>query len=379
MHRARRRRTSLIALALALAAAGDARAQRRHRHRDPRCPELDGEIALGNEERRAGRFSDARARFAALLVRCPIARVRAQLALTETDLRMWRPAWEHLREALAAETDPWIRARRAVLLSELRAIRDRLARFDLRATVPGARLIIDGSDVGALPLAEPWVVEPGDVVVEVTAEGYRTLRRTYAMHEGQLVDELLRLEREGSPIPETEPPARTPARAPTPDLSPVALLPPPAAAPPGVGTAQRAVGWSVIAIGGVFAGLAVWRLAEGLALRDAAAIANPYSNEPYRSWFFYENLVNADRALSPGEVCDRAAGDTTLRAAVEARNHCARVDTETVLFWTFAATSAALVGTGAVLVATARRAAPSLALTPSLGPSGAALTLRGTF
>lgn len=377
MLRARRMvRTTLMAFALAGAVPGVAAAQRRHHHRDARCPELDAEVGLGNEERRAGRSSDARARFAALLVRCPIARVRVQLALTETDLRMWRPAWEHLREALAADDDPWIRARRPVLLTELRAIRDRLARFDLRATVSGARLRVDGVDVGTLPLAEPLVVEPGDVVVEVIADGHRPLRRVYAMHEGQLVDELLRPEREGTPVPVAQGPASAEVAVPLAPVAPVVLAP--SHATTDVSVRQRAVGGAVIGAGVVFAGLALWRLLEGLSLRDAAASANGYSNEPYRSWFFYESQVNADRAMSPGEVCARAEADTTSRAAVEARNHCARVDTETILFWTFAATSAALVGTGAALVATARRA-PAVTVTPTAGPLGAGLSLRGVF
>ncbi len=94
------------------------------------------------------------------------------------DLRGALKAYRRFLGAVQASPDRPFAERR---VDELQIL---IAHLELRASVPGASVTLDGTRLGATPLAEPIVeVNPGDHAVEIAAEGYATFRK--AVHLGR--------------------------------------------------------------------------------------------------------------------------------------------------------------------------------------------------
>ena len=89
-------------------------------------------------------------------------------------------------EGLEAET-------RVSLGLELRSLRRRVARVTVGTEPPGARVSLDGRELGATPL-EPFVLDHGTYRLEARLEGYADVGRELAVAGGMAVDVLLRLE-----------------------------------------------------------------------------------------------------------------------------------------------------------------------------------------
>lgn len=145
-------------------------------------------IAEGLELRRGGRDVEALRRFERAYELSGAPRALAQIAVAEQALGRWLDAERHLVDAMAAE-DPWIAERRPVLEEALAAIRAHLASVEVSASVAGATLLLNGADLGALPLATPARVVAGTLELEVRAGDHHTLRRSIDARGGQLVRE----------------------------------------------------------------------------------------------------------------------------------------------------------------------------------------------
>lgn len=209
---------------------------------------VEEHLHRGVELRRAGRPDAALAEFDAAYTQRRDARTAAQLGLACQADGRWLRADSLLREALGVPGDPWIVRNRAALEGALGVVGRHLATVDLVGDVPGARVQVNGADVGALPLAAPVRVVAGTVTVVATAEGFDPLTLRFVASAGESLRERVSL---------------LPARvAPPVAVAPVAIAPvaaaPVAAAPVAiapVAPTPRAP-WRALAIGS-FVGAAV--------------------------------------------------------------------------------------------------------------------------
>lgn len=161
----------------------------------------DALVREGVALREEGDDEAALARFEEAFRLSPEPRILAQRGLAEQALGRWPDAHEHLSAALEARDDAFVDRYRGVLEEALARVRERVGRLELSGGVPGARVAVNGQPAGTLPLPRPLVVSPGDVVVDVEAQGYLPLRRIVVVTLGGLArEELVLVSRRG---PET--------------------------------------------------------------------------------------------------------------------------------------------------------------------------------
>jgi hypothetical protein len=129
----------------------------------------------------------------------------------------------YLLEAGADMSEEW-RAEVVRLIAELEP---GLARLTVRTNVPGARVLIDGADVGAAPLPDAVELMPGDHVVEARAADLQPARHQVRLEAGMQEDLTLVLD----PLPASTSSA-TPPMASTASLAPPLVVIP--AAPAGL-------------------------------------------------------------------------------------------------------------------------------------------------
>lgn len=139
----------------------------------------------GVAQRRAGQDQLALESFRRAFAIVPAPRTQAQIALAEQALGQWADADRDLRAALAATNDDWIQRNRAPLEAALNSIASRMATLDIVCTNQGARLFVNGREVGAFPLRDPVRVETGTVALEVRLDGYRSVRRAIDVEGGR--------------------------------------------------------------------------------------------------------------------------------------------------------------------------------------------------
>lgn len=176
----------------------------------------------------------------------------AQIGLAEQALGRWVDAEVRLVSALSQD-DPWIGAHRIPLESALERVRDHLGWLEVRCSVEGAGLFVQGVPVGSLPRTEPLRVAVGTAVVEVRASGHHAMRRAVTIEPRRLSREEIVL----VPLPAKEEaisiatPSNPHATTATRSDSPV---------PPGL----RPAGWALLAVGAasVTAGVFAWSVRE---------------------------------------------------------------------------------------------------------------------
>ncbi|MFO0563991.1 MAG: PEGA domain-containing protein [Polyangiales bacterium] len=138
----------------------------------------DALIQQGITLRTQGRDAEALALFEQANAQFHTPRSIAQIALAEQALGRWERADQHLREALTFTLDPWITRNRAALEGALAQLQQRLCALELIDGVSGARVRIDGREVGTLPAASTVRLVRGSYTLEVEAEGYYPVRRS---------------------------------------------------------------------------------------------------------------------------------------------------------------------------------------------------------
>jgi hypothetical protein len=184
-------------------------------------------------------------------------RAAGQLGLCEHAMGLWADAEVHMIAALKSASDPWVRKNHAVLLQDLDVIRAHLARVEVHGEPAGARVTVNGQDVGALPLAGPVRVAAGDVDVAVAAPGFATAHRSVHVDAGQYEHVTLA----ATPVPATPPPSASPALEAAPGSSPTMVKTSYEA--PDTGSPWRArAKWIAWSTGVVALGVGVYGLAE---------------------------------------------------------------------------------------------------------------------
>jgi hypothetical protein len=216
----------------------------------------DALVQQGIALRTQGRDAEALALFEQANEQFHTPRAVAQIALAEQALGRWERADRHLREALARAEDGWITRNRAALEGALAQLQQRLCSLELIDGVSGARVRIDGREVGTLPAAATVRLVRGSYTLEVDAEGYYPVRRSIDLN-GASARESVEMRPRGSAQPSTVGLATSDAREPARTNS--SETPVPRTSPP----AERR--------GGVAAGAVVLAAAGGLSMIASSA------------------------------------------------------------------------------------------------------------
>ncbi|MDX2023623.1 MAG: PEGA domain-containing protein [Deltaproteobacteria bacterium] len=209
----------------------------------------DGSEALireGLSLRRNGDDEGALERFSRAAAIHRGGRVLAQIALAEQALGRWVDAEAHLVESLGLREEAWIAKNRPLLESALADISGHLGTLELISSVAGARVKVNGTERGTMPLRAPLRVPSGTVTVELEADGYFPLARGVVVLAGGKARETLNM----VPVKENLP---TVALLPRPQtVEPAAsMLVQPADAPPAPsGRWQRRAAWTTAVAAG---------------------------------------------------------------------------------------------------------------------------------
>jgi len=223
--------------------------------------DVEAILKKGTDLRRQGRDAEALAEFqrAQRIQNSP--RAMAQIALAEQALGLWQDASNHLGHALEQASDPWIAKNRPVLDSALSTIHEHLGAVEVAGTPAGAEILLDGIRVGNLPSVSTWVT-PGDVSLQVKANGYTDALRTLKVSQGGHVREHVDLRR----APSAAVVANLGAAAPVDQPPTLIANAPSAAAPEGTSDIPKHSRWGIWALVGAgavvvaAAGATVWAL-----------------------------------------------------------------------------------------------------------------------
>ena len=105
-------------------------------------------------------------------------RAVAQLGLCELALGLWLEADDHLKQALANQTDPWIHKNEKTLTTAYEGTQDKLGFLDVWGDPTGAQVTVDGRAAGALPWERPLRLAAGRRNLLIEATGFLTDTRT---------------------------------------------------------------------------------------------------------------------------------------------------------------------------------------------------------
>jgi hypothetical protein len=100
--------------------------------------------------------------------------------------------FERLQREFGKKLDSEMRDALNRHLDDIRAV---IARLEIRVDRAGAKVLLDGEDVGESPLAEPLVVGPGEHRLEVSLGGHETAEREVTLVSGDHRVEMFKLER----------------------------------------------------------------------------------------------------------------------------------------------------------------------------------------
>ncbi len=168
-------------------------------------------IAEGLELRRAGQDSQAVRKFEEAYSQVPGPRSAAQLGLCLQAVGRWSEAEARLSEALHSKNDAWIAKHRSTLKESLEQVKQNVARVEVNGEPEGASVLINGRNVGSLPLKEDIAVNAGTVDIEVSKPGFKRGYRSLTLKGGQYQRLVMRLEEDPAvhsaavPAPKFEP------------------------------------------------------------------------------------------------------------------------------------------------------------------------------
>ena len=179
--RAERWRAPVLALILAgaLGSANVARAA-------PDAAEL---VREGVSLRRQAKDEEALQRFQQAYEIDHGARALAQMGLAEQALGRWALAYEHLTQALAATSDPWIATNGGTLRRSRDEVSHHVGKLEIVGGSPGAEVRVDGVVRGQLPLEKPLVLPIGSVTITVARAGFVPVERVAFVRAQQMTRE----------------------------------------------------------------------------------------------------------------------------------------------------------------------------------------------
>lgn len=172
----------------------------------------------------ANNFEQALASFQEAYRLAPHPSVRVNMANCYERLNRPLEAIFHFERFLSEATDAQPAQRREVQQA-LDGLRARVGEVTLRIAPDGALVRIDESEVRRAPIMSSIRMVSGSHVVEVRAEGYRSVRREFVVEGGQPAEIAIRLERGEDPDPAplptvTEPDQGAEGQAALPDPQP---------------------------------------------------------------------------------------------------------------------------------------------------------------
>lgn len=158
----------------------------------------DDLIKQGLELRRAGRDTDALAKFESAYSLTKAPRAAAQWGLCLQAVSRWSEADPLLAEALSSAQDPWVKKNRNTLKESLEIVKAHVGRVEVLGDPVGAKVAIAGRIVGTFPLPAAITVNEGVVDVEVSADGYDPAIRTVTLTGSSYQRLVVRLKRSAS-------------------------------------------------------------------------------------------------------------------------------------------------------------------------------------
>ena len=163
--------------------------------------------AEGVSHRKAGQHEAALEAFrrADIVERTP--KSQGQLGLVECDLEQYVAAEEHLRAALAADRDPWVRKYRRALVEAIDRARQHIGYVFLRGGREGASVRVDGREVVTLPSESAISVAAGEATIAVELRGYLPWSRSLRVEAGQRQSVEVDLVPERGDLPGLTPPS----------------------------------------------------------------------------------------------------------------------------------------------------------------------------
>lgn len=159
-------------------------------------------------------WADAERKFLAAFALNPSYDVAANLGQTQFRLGKHREAAQHLAHAvknwpLVGKKEPRVLAEKR--LAQLRGL---LGSLTIAVDVPGATVLVDGTEMGRSPLLMEVFVDPGSHVVEAKLEGYQDAKAVVEVGKGAKGSpslKMVRVQEEQGPPPTatTAPPKRS--------------------------------------------------------------------------------------------------------------------------------------------------------------------------
>lgn len=134
--------------------------------------EPDALISRGLELRHAGQDRQALPLFQEALEKKKTPRALAQVGLCEFALGLWVAGEDHLQQALAGKTDPWIRKNERQLKAALDDLQEKLGSLEVWGEPAGAQVAVDGHAMGLLPLEHPLRLAAGRHSLVIEAKGF---------------------------------------------------------------------------------------------------------------------------------------------------------------------------------------------------------------
>ena len=235
----------LLLLALALGSVGTARAS------DDARAAARSHFERGNELAGNGAYEAALAEFRQAYETSPHFAVLYNVGLCHVALGRPVEAIEVFRKYLAEGRSEVPAARRDEIEAKIATLESRLAELTITADRPGARVLVDGRDIGQTPLAGPVRLGAGKHDVSASIEGAPTASRTVELRETErrTVDFTFALPSTG-PTPGSAPIPVPSAKAP-PFLDP---SPPPKRADASESGPYRTLGYALAGAGAVVGG-----------------------------------------------------------------------------------------------------------------------------
>lgn len=121
-------------------------------------------------------------------------RIEAQIGAAEQALGQWVDAEGHVSQALNSSNDPWINKNRDTLESALLTIRSHIGVLDILGGPVGAEILVDGRQVGRMPLLAPLHLPAGRSTIEVTAPEYFPVTRIVQLEARKFTRETIVLQ-----------------------------------------------------------------------------------------------------------------------------------------------------------------------------------------
>jgi hypothetical protein len=140
--------------------------------------DVDALVQQGIELRRVGDDAQALSTFEQARTLAPTSvRVRVHLAATHQALGHWLEAEQQLADLLRETEDEYVLRHRVTLEKAYEFVSARIGSLDVSGGAVGADVLLNGRQLGTLPLPAPLRVPIGSYVLEVRKDGYYAVSR----------------------------------------------------------------------------------------------------------------------------------------------------------------------------------------------------------